>query len=212
VPGAALSRPRRPFDVVACAASLGALHAFTEVLGALPAYFPVPVVLLAHRSATTDDQFVGLLERRCALPVRLASANERLGARGIWVMPSTHPIVVGPSRRFADPAVGGRPSADLLFASLAQAFGARVVAAVLSGRLSDGTSGVSAVKRAGGRVLVEDPTTARATAMPTAALATGCVDFVLPLSHIAAAVITLTMAPGAAEMFRVPAATWARTA
>jgi hypothetical protein len=62
-------------------------------------------------------------------------------------------------------------------------------ACVLSGMLRDGTEGIRAVKRHGGRVLAQDPATARAAGMPSSALATGCVDFVLPPRRIAAALI-----------------------
>jgi two-component system, chemotaxis family, protein-glutamate methylesterase/glutaminase len=107
---------------------------------------------------------------------------------------------------------GQRPLGDPLFGSIAAAYGPRVIAGVLTGRLDDGAAGIRAVKRHGGRTLVEDPATARAGAMPAAALATGCVDLVLPLNHIPHALITLAMAPGAADLFRVPPFPWTQIA
>ena len=65
------------------------------------------------------------------------------------------------------------------------------------------------LKRHGGRTIAQDPATAHAPSMPLAALATGCVDLVMPLAHIAPALIALTMAPGAADLFRVPPSPWA---
>lgn len=76
--------------------------------------------------------------------------------------------------------------------------------------LYDGTRGVRAIKRNGGRVLVQDPSTARAASMPSSAIATGCVDFVLPLARIGPALIALTMAPGGADLLAVPTPSWAR--
>jgi two-component system chemotaxis response regulator CheB len=81
---------------------------------------------------------------------------------------------------------------------------------VLTGRLSDGSEGVRAVKRHGGRVLVQEPETARASSMPSSSIATGCVDFVLPAEKMGQALIALTMAPGGADLLRVAAASWAR--
>jgi hypothetical protein len=67
---------------------------------------------------------------------------------------------------------------------------------VLTGLLRDGAQRIRAIKRRGGRVLVQDPTAARAAGMPSAIIATGCVDFVLPLDRIAPALVALTIAPG----------------
>jgi two-component system, chemotaxis family, protein-glutamate methylesterase/glutaminase len=77
-----------------------------------------------------------------------------------------------------------RPSADLLFESVAGAYGPRAVACVLTGTGRDGAMGVSAVKSRGGTVIVQDPESAEFAGMPEAAVA-GCeVDFVLPLDEI----------------------------
>jgi two-component system, chemotaxis family, protein-glutamate methylesterase/glutaminase len=84
-----------------------------------------------------------------------------------------------------------------------------MIGVVLTGMLKDGTKGVRAVKRHGGRVLAQDPATARASGMPSSAIATGCVDFVLPMHRIAPALVALTMAPGAAELLTVPTPPWA---
>ncbi len=102
-----------------------------------------------------------------------------------------------------------RCAADPLCASVAAAFGPRTIGVVLSSALDDGAAGAQAIKRVGGRVLVQDPATAAATGMPTAAIATGCVDFVLAPEEIGAALVALVMAPGAAQLFRVPVPSWA---
>ncbi|MDT7577303.1 MAG: two-component system, chemotaxis family, protein-glutamate methylesterase/glutaminase, partial [Pseudonocardiales bacterium] len=100
--------------------------------------------------------------------------------------------------------------ADVLLTSLAPVFRSAAIAVVLTGMLDDGAQGVRAVKRNGGRVLVQEPATARAAGMPSAALATGCVDFALPLDRIAHALVTFVMAPGGAEVFTVPTPAWVR--
>jgi two-component system chemotaxis response regulator CheB len=93
--------------------------------------------------------------------------------------------------------------ADLLMTEAAQAFGARLVAVVLSGALDGGARGIQAVKVNGGRVLVQDPLSAAAQSMPRAALATGCADFALPPESLGDALVALCAAPGAADLFRV---------
>jgi two-component system chemotaxis response regulator CheB len=78
-----------------------------------------------------------------------------------------------------------------------------LIAVVLSGRLDGGARGAREVKHKGGRVIVEDPRIAVAPDMPKAALATGCVDFVLSPERIGDALQAMCSSPGAAELFRV---------
>jgi two-component system chemotaxis response regulator CheB len=85
-----------------------------------------------------------------------------------------------------------RAPGDSLLASVAEAAGHAAVAVVLTGMLTDGALGVQAIKRRGGRILAEDPRTARASSMPAHAIATGCVDSTLPNDRLAAALIALT--------------------
>jgi two-component system, chemotaxis family, protein-glutamate methylesterase/glutaminase len=96
-----------------------------------------------------------------------------------------------------------------LIASAGAVYRQRALAVVLTGAQDDGARGVRTLKRHGGRALTEDPITAVAGSMPAAALATGCVDLVLPLHRMSHALIALTMAPGAADLLRVPIPPWA---
>jgi two-component system chemotaxis response regulator CheB len=102
-----------------------------------------------------------------------------------------------------------RPAVDVLFTSVAQVYGASAIAAVLTGKLKDGAAGVRAIKRAGGRVLVQEPMTAREPSMPTEAIATGCADFILPLDILSSALVALVAVPGAADLLRVAPPPWA---
>ena len=104
---------------------------------------------------------------------------------------------------------GGTTGGDVLFASAARLWTTGVIAVVLSGRLYDGAIGVRHVKGAGGRVLVQDPGECASPHMPQAALSTGCVDFVLPVAGLADALTALVMAPGAAQLMRIPLPSWA---
>jgi two-component system chemotaxis response regulator CheB len=135
-----------------------------------------------------------------------------IGGPGVTLIPTGHLAEIDSTRRITltpasspDHLRGG----DALLTSLADALGPRVIAVVLTGMLHDGAVGVRAVKRHGGRVLVQDPDSARAGSMPASAIATGCVDFVLPPHRLAPALTALTMAPGAAALLAVPAPHWA---
>jgi two-component system chemotaxis response regulator CheB len=202
-------RPR--FEAVALVASLGGLDAVRSVLVALPADFPAAVVVVQHgrRSTEDPDRLARVLQRSTALPVRTATSGLAL-APGVTVVPTGRTARLDADRCFVlgdEPAVSG---GDVLLGTLATAVGPGAVAVVLTGMLHDGAEGVRAVKRAGGRVLVQDPATAAAGGMPSSAIATGCVDFVLPLPRLGPALVALAMAPGGADLLTVPTPSWAR--
>jgi two-component system chemotaxis response regulator CheB len=93
--------------------------------------------------------------------------------------------------------------------TLARRYRDRCIGVVMTGKLQDGAQGARAIKRNGGRVIVQDPDDAQVPSMPTAVLATGSVDLVVPLRRVAPTLIALAMAPGAADLFRTPRSAWA---
>jgi two-component system chemotaxis response regulator CheB len=196
--------------VVVVAASYGGLAAYRTLLAGLPAEFPWPILLVQHRSPQSD-YLAPILARSTELRVVPAREAELLQPWTVYVLPAERQVVLEHDRRLVfRPAA--RCRADPLLESVASAVGERAIAAVLTGRGSDGSAGVRAIKSRGGRVLVQDDASAAAFAMPAAAIATGCVDFVLPLRSIAAALVSLVMVPGAAELFRVRLSPWASAA
>jgi two-component system chemotaxis response regulator CheB len=204
------ARSGEGFDLVVMIASLGGLQSVTSVLSGLPADFPVSVVLLQHGARRDAAEVLApLLQRRTEIPVRTARDQDVVDRPGVTVIPHGCSALLDADYRMqlipADRSGGG----DALLRSAAHAAGRRLIAVVLTGLLNDGADGVRAVKRQGGRVLVEDPQTARAASMPTSALATGCVDFAIPRTRLASALVALALAPGGADLFIVPTPAWA---
>lgn len=201
------------FGRVVFVASMGGIHAFTTVLAALPAGFPAPVVVAQHRKPLSDggDVLAAVLAQVTSLPVRLAENGACADEPGITVVPAGAKATINADRTWS--LTRHSPNAgvgDVVLASSAAQ--TPTIAVILTGRLADGATGCRAVKRNRGRVLVQQPAQAAAPGMPTNALATGCADFVLPLDHLAAAVVALTTAPGAAELLAVPLPPWANLA
>ncbi|MDV6979289.1 chemotaxis protein CheB [Mycobacterium intracellulare] len=194
-------------------ASLGGISAFSTVLAGLPADFPLPIVVVQHRARLSPghhDVLVDVLARCSALPVRSVTAGACADEQGVAVIAGRTTATIDAARKWvlndaADANVG-----DALLVSSADH--APTIAVVLTGYQTDGSDGVRAVKRGGGRVLVQDPATARAASMPSHAIATGCVDFVLPLHQLWAALVALAVGPGAADLLTVPLPPWARLA
>lgn len=176
------------FDVLAVAASAGGVQALSTFLSALPADLPVPVLVVQHLDPRHKTALAGILDRRSALRVKLAEAAEHAEPGTAYVAPPDRHLLIAadgvlslsdrPRTHFV------RPAADLLFESVADAYGARAIACVLTGTGRDGATGVAAVKSRGGTVIVEDPGTAAFSGMPEAAIGTGDVDHVLPLTDI----------------------------
>lgn len=180
------------FSVVAVAASAGGVHALVTVLGGLDADLLVPVLVVQHLDPRHRTVLAEILGRRTVLTVKLAEQDERALPGTVYIAPPDHHLLVGQDGSLtlsrSELVHFLRPSADLLFESVAGAYGARAVACVLSGTGNDGAMGVDAVKSQGGTVIAQDPETAEFRGMPEAAVNTGAVDFVLPLEEIPAVI------------------------
>src|SRR5215472_6757036 len=182
------SEPSEPYGIVAIAASAGGITALGRVLGGLPKEFPVPVVVVQHLDPRHKTIIAEVLGRRAKLPVVLASDGERADAGMIYVAPPNHHLLVEADGKLvlssSELVHFLRPSADLLFESVAGAYGPRALACVLTGTGSDGAMGASAIKSRGGTVISEDPDSAEFRGMPDAVISAGAVDFILPLDEI----------------------------
>ncbi|MEA3189654.1 MAG: two-component system, chemotaxis family, CheB/CheR fusion protein [Thermoplasmata archaeon] len=173
--------------LVAVGGSAGGLEALKAVLHGLPASFPVPILAVLHLDPKKPSNAADLLGTHTALQVRPAKAGERPRAGTVYLAPPDRHLELRAGRiaLTRTPRVNfSRPSVDRLFASVAQAHGKRALAIVLSGTGFDGRQGVQAVKAAGGACVAQDPETASQGGMPESAIATGCVDAVLPADRI----------------------------
>lgn len=180
------------YAVVALAASAGGITALTRVLGELPIRFPVPVLVVQHLDPRHETVIADVLGRRTKLQVKLAESEERVQPGVVYVAPpNRHLLVTKPgvvTLTSTELVHFVRPSADLLFESVADAYGSHALACMLTGTGRDGATGIGAVKSRGGTVIVQDPATAEFKGMPEAAVANGPVDFVLPLDEIGAVI------------------------
>lgn len=152
------------FDVVAVAASAGGIHALVTLLGDLGAGLPVPVLVVQHLDPRHRTVIAEVLGRRTPLEVKLAEDHERARPGTVYIAPPDRHLLAAPDGRLtlsdSELVHFVRPSADLLFESVAGSYGPRAVACVLTGTGRDGAMGVGAVKERGGTVIVQDPGTA----------------------------------------------------
>lgn len=182
-------------SVVAICASAGGLNALSQVLSALPADFPAAITLVQHSSRNFPSMLPDILSRRIALPVKQAEEGDILQPKSVYIAPNDQHLLVNSdgtlSLSRSELVHFVRPSADLLFESVAASFRQQAIAVVLTGTGCDGAMGVKAIKQMGGVAIAQDRATAEFFSMPEAAINTGVVDYVVPLSQIADTLLRL---------------------
>lgn len=180
-------------DVIVIGASAGGVEALGTLVAGLPRDLQAAVFVVLHVSRGRSV-LPEILSRAGRLPARHPADGEPIQRGRIYVALPDHHMTIeedrvrvlhGPTENNARPAV------DPLFRSAARTFGPRVVGIVLTGSLDDGTSGLAAVKAAGGIAIVQDPGEALAPSMPRSALEFVQVDHVLPLRDISVLVTSL---------------------
>lgn len=176
------------YEIVALGASWGGMHALGSVLEALPEDFHLPVVIAQHRGTANNDELLErILARSSRLEVVGANDKDRLTRGRVYVAPADYHLMVerGHVELSTEDAVQfARPSVDVLFESVADAYGARAVGVLLTGVNEDGAAGLARIAAAGGLTIAEDPATAERGQMPAAAIALGAAKRVLPLEEI----------------------------
>ncbi len=191
------------YDIIAMAASAGGLSALSTVLGKLPENFPAMIVVVQHLDPRHRSLMADILSRRTFLRVVEARDGIVLAPATVYIAPPDRHLLVNPddtlSLTQSELVHFVRPSADLLFESVAASHKERAIAVVLTGTGSDGVMGVQAIKKMGGTVIAQDEKTAEFFGMPSAAIQSGSVDFILPLDEIAPALLTLVMFGKAGE-------------
>jgi len=155
-------------------ASAGAVQALMALLPALPATFPLPVLVVVHVPPDRDSALTTLLQSRCKLLVKEAEDKEPALGGVVYLAPSDYHLLLEADGCLAlstdEPVNYSRPSIDVLFESAADACGDSLLGIILTGANHDGAAGLKAVFDQGGVAVVEDPARAYAQAMPMAAL------------------------------------------
>ncbi len=182
-------------SIVLVAASAGGLNALSLILTNLPGDFPAPIVVVQHVSPSRPSLLAEILDRRTSLVVKQAEDGESLFAGIVYIAPPNQHLLVNSdgslSLSNSEKERFVRPAADVLFKSVAASFFTQIIAVVLTGMDGDGAIGVKAISQIGGTIIVQDEATSLFFGMPSSAIATGCVDLILPLDAIAITLLNL---------------------
>ncbi|MEH1833174.1 MAG: chemotaxis protein CheB [Nostoc sp.] len=185
------------FDIVAIAASAGGLTALTKVLSTIPVEFTAAITIVQHLGREYRSFMAEILARRTDITVKQAEEGDCLTPGTAYIAPPNRHLLVNDdgtlSLSQSELVNFLRPSADLLFESVATIYKDKAIAVVLTGTGRDGAMGIEAIKKMGGTVIVQSVETAEFFGMPLAAIGTGNVDFILPLDQISNTLVTLVM-------------------
>lgn len=194
--------PGHRASVIGVCASVGGPQVLARLLGALPADYPIPILVVQHIAAGFTDGLVRWLDQAVRVPVGIAVPGVRI-APGAWFAPEGAHLTLAASGWLSldrRTVVAGHycPSGDVLLNSVATAAGKDGVAVVLSGMGSDGAAGAAAVRRRGGLAIAQDEQSSAVFGMPKSAIDLG-VTVVLSPEGIAACLLGLRHEP-AVEM------------
>jgi two-component system, chemotaxis family, protein-glutamate methylesterase/glutaminase len=174
-------------DIIVIGGSSGATAPLKEILGRLPLDLPAAVFVVLHIPAYGIGILSTVASAASRLPVVQAENGMIIENGHVYIAAPDHHLLLfeshmmlglGPRENMVRPAI------DALFRSAAQQYGPRVIGVVLSGLLSDGAAGLTAIKQCGGLALVQDPSDAIADEMPLRALEATTVDLCVPGARI----------------------------
>lgn len=191
--------PSGPWDAIVIGGSSGAIDALNALVPALPARLCAAVIVVLHLPRDRRSLLVDIFRERCALPVLEAEDQLWIQPGHLYFAPPDYHLLVDQGPRLAlsvgAPVYFSRPSIDVLFESAADSYGDRLMGILLSGANEDGAQGLVAIHAAGGRTVVQAPSSAAMPTMPNAALARLAVDDALTPDEIAAMLSQLPTQP-----------------
>ena len=180
-------------DLILIGVSTGGPVALAQMLPALPARLPAPVLIVQHMPPLFTQSLAASLALKCPFPVKEAEDGETALPGSVYLAPGGHHLKAEPGQRNTlilritdDPPENHcRPSVDYLFRSVALNFPGRAAAVIMTGMGNDGVLGLRLLKRHGCRVIAQDEASCVVFGMPGEAVRAGVVDVVVPLERIA---------------------------
>jgi len=192
---AGASRPLlgRAIGAIGIAASTGGPPVLAEILRPLRGRSFPPILIAQHLGQGFTDGLVRWLGELTGLPAVIASSGRALAPGTLYFAPDLRDLVIEGDHLEVPPVEGlCQPCADRLFASMAAALGRRALGIVLTGMGEDGAAGLRAIRDAGGTAIAQDPKACLLAGMPSAAIAAGGVELVLPPGAIAAGLFEIS--------------------
>lgn len=187
----------KTYKLVAIGTSTGGPVALQQIITALPANFPLPIVLIQHMPAAFTGAFASRLNGLAKIEVKEAADNDILRPGVAYLAPGGKQMLVDGNENQArlrvreddSPRITFKPSVDITFGTAAKVFNDKVLAIVLTGMGSDGREGARLLKQSGSRIWAQDEASCVVYGMPQAVTAAGLTDLEVALSDVAARIV-----------------------
>jgi two-component system CheB/CheR fusion protein len=177
----------KEFLIVGIGASAGGIHALKEFFQHVPPESGMAYVVILHLSPDHDSKLAEVLQQSASMPVTQVVDNVRVEPNHVYVISPNKSLSMNDGhlslaemKRIED----RRAPVDIFFRTLAESHHSRAVCIILSGSGANGSMGMKRVKENGGICIVQDPKEAEYSDMPLNSIATGLVDYVLPVAQI----------------------------
>lgn len=176
------------YKAIVIGTSAGGLSALTVILEKLPVDYPLPVIVVQHRSKDQKDLLEGVLQSKCKVRIKQADEKENIEPGFVYIAPPDYHLLVEASKAFSlssdEPVHFSRPSIDVLFETAAMVFKDTLIGIILTGSNNDGSAGIIAVNKYGGLTIAQKPDEAQFPFMPEAAIKTNKIKHIWTLSEI----------------------------
>ncbi|GAB3543124.1 chemotaxis protein CheB [Spirosoma fluminis] len=186
----------RRVQVVVIGGSTGSIEVLLKLLPALQSPLPVALIVVVHRKNTADSTLATLLATKTAIPLKEVDDKDPLTPGTIYLAPADYHLLIEPNGLLtlddSEKIHYSRPSIDVTFESAADVYGRGLVGVLLSGANADGVGGLDAIKRAGGLIIAQNPSTALAEFMPQQAIRQLPIDYVFTVEELISFMNTLT--------------------
>ena len=184
------------YCVIGIGTSWGGLAALTKLLGDLPANFNIPIVVVQHRSPSSEHLLGQLLQDATDLKVCEIEDKDELTPGTVHLAPANYHVMIDQgylSLTVEEPVRFSRPSIDVMLTSAADTYRSAAIGVVLTGANEDGARGLAHIVKRGGRALVQNPKTAEIPIMPEAAIRAVPTAEVLSLEKLVTRLIELSV-------------------
>lgn len=180
--------PKGRYSILAVGASWGGVEALSQLVATIPTKWSMPIVIVQHQHALSGTALETILSRLTSLEVVDVEDKQLIRPGHIYIAPANYHLLVESDKSFSlsleAPVLYSRPSIDVTFRSLAEVYGEKCIAVLLTGANEDGVDGLRQVQAQGGYTLAQDPQEAIAPTMPLTAIKAGVVNKVVLLKNI----------------------------